>query len=122
METQTRIQKLIPGFKFNLGFSGKYFHHGTYEENLGDDLILGKDLILIVFNNTISSIIFANIFNIFLFTVEHIQNFTWFSHMWNHQQPHLYQNQTLLETDMYLNKKFATVRNFKYNLTQKFKN
>ncbi|XP_065215137.1 bifunctional heparan sulfate N-deacetylase/N-sulfotransferase [Planococcus citri] len=78
LETQERIQKLVPGFKFNLGFSGKYFHHGTTEENLGDDLIL-----------------------------EHIQNFTWFSHMWNHQQPHLYQNQTQLESDMVLNKKFA---------------
>lgn len=41
---------------------------------------------------------------------EHVKNFTWFSHMWNHQQPHLYHNQTLLETDMYLNKKFAKVR------------
>lgn len=34
---------MVPGFKFNLGYSGKYFHHGTEEENLGDDLILGKD-------------------------------------------------------------------------------
>lgn len=33
---------MVPGFKFNLGFSGKYFHHGTAEENLGDDLLLGK--------------------------------------------------------------------------------
>lgn len=78
LETQERVQKLVPGFKFNLGFSGKYFHHGTSEENLGDDLLL-----------------------------EHVKNFTWFSHMWNHQQPHLYHNQTLLEADMYLNKKFA---------------
>lgn len=39
--TQQRIQELVPGFKFNLGFSGKYFHHGTVEENLGDDMLLG---------------------------------------------------------------------------------
>lgn len=38
--TQQRIQALVPGFKFNLGFSGKYFHHGTSEENLGDDMLL----------------------------------------------------------------------------------
>jgi heparan sulfate N-deacetylase/N-sulfotransferase NDST2 len=40
LATQQRIQALVPGFKFNLGFSGKYFHHGTAEENLGDDMIL----------------------------------------------------------------------------------
>lgn len=42
LKTQERIQKMVPGFKFNLGFSGKYFHHGTTEENLGDDMLLGK--------------------------------------------------------------------------------
>lgn len=40
LATQQRIQSLVPGFKFNLGFSGKYFHHGTAEENLGDDMLL----------------------------------------------------------------------------------
>jgi len=42
LTTQQRIQQLVPGFRFNLGFSGKYFHHGTSEENLGDDMLLGK--------------------------------------------------------------------------------
>jgi hypothetical protein len=42
LATQKRIQQLVPGFRFNLGFSGKYFHHGTSEENLGDDMLLGK--------------------------------------------------------------------------------
>lgn len=37
---QFLIQSLVPGFKFNLGFSGKYFHHGIAEENLGDDMLL----------------------------------------------------------------------------------
>jgi len=36
------MRALVPGFKFNLGFSGKYFHAGNEEENFGDDLILGK--------------------------------------------------------------------------------
>lgn len=40
LATQQRVQALVPGFKFNLGFSGKYFHHGTAEENLGDDMLL----------------------------------------------------------------------------------
>ncbi|XP_075233561.1 N-deacetylase and N-sulfotransferase sfl [Lycorma delicatula] len=78
LQTQERIQQMVPGFKFNLGFSGKYFHHGTAEENLGDDMIL-----------------------------ENVHKFIWFSHMWNHQQPHLYENQTQLEADMSLNRKFA---------------
>lgn len=82
LETQERMQKMIPGFKFNLGFSGKYFHHGTPEENAGDDMIL-----------------------------ENVHKFSWFSHMWNHQQPHLYENQTLLEIEMTLNRNFARAHN-----------
>ncbi|PSN31955.1 Bifunctional heparan sulfate N-deacetylase/N-sulfotransferase, partial [Blattella germanica] len=78
LATQQRIQQLVPGFRFNLGFSGKYFHHGTAEENQGDDMLL-----------------------------ENAGNFMWFSHMWNHQQPHLYDNLTQLEMDMTLNREFA---------------
>lgn len=78
LATQNRLLKMVPGFKFNLGFSGKYFHHGSYEENLGDDFIL-----------------------------ENVDKFMWFSHMWNHQQPHLYDNITQLQGDMLLNKQFA---------------
>lgn len=78
LATQHRLLKMVPGFKFNLGFSGKYFHHGSYEENLGDDFIL-----------------------------ENVDKFMWFSHMWNHQQPHLYDNITQLQGDMLLNKQFA---------------
>uniref|UniRef100_A0A7R9PPV4 [heparan sulfate]-glucosamine N-sulfotransferase n=1 Tax=Timema genevievae TaxID=629358 RepID=A0A7R9PPV4_TIMGE len=78
LATQKRIQQVMPGFRFNLGFSGKYFHHGLPEENLGDDMLL-----------------------------ENAGSFMWFSHMWNHQQPHLYDNVTLLEMEMVLNKQFA---------------
>lgn len=42
LDTQERIQAMVPGFKFNLGFSGKYFHHGNPEENHGDDMLLSK--------------------------------------------------------------------------------
>ena len=76
--TQERIRSMVPGFKFNLGFSGKYFHHGNDGEDEGDDLIL-----------------------------KNVDKFMWFSHMWNHQQPHLYDNLTLLTEDMLLNKNFA---------------
>ncbi|EEB17253.1 heparan sulfate N-deacetylase/N-sulfotransferase, putative [Pediculus humanus corporis] len=78
LKTQQRIQEMISGFKLNLGFSGKYFHHGTTEENLGDDMLL-----------------------------ENADKFMWFSHMWNHLQPHLYDNLTQLEVDMILNRNFA---------------
>lgn len=78
LATQQRIQTMVPGFRFNLGFSGKYYQHGDAEEDKGDDLIL-----------------------------ENIDKFSWFSHMWNHQQPHLYENESQLIADMILNKNFA---------------
>ena len=40
---------------------------------------------------------------------ENAGSFMWFSHMWNHQQPHLYDNLTQLEMDMSLNREFAKV-------------
>lgn len=47
---------------------------------------------------------------IFSFT-ENAREFTWFGHMWSHQQPHLYENISLLEADMLLNRNFALVQN-----------
>lgn len=79
--TQNKISHLVPGFRFNLGFSGKYYHHGTREENLGDDMLL-----------------------------ENVGEFNWFSHMFNHQQPHLYDNISALVADMMLNKDFADTK------------
>ncbi|XP_013416453.1 bifunctional heparan sulfate N-deacetylase/N-sulfotransferase isoform X1 [Lingula anatina] len=78
---QERWQKQIPNFHFNLGFSAKYFHHGTPEEDLGDDRLL-----------------------------EHKSKFWWFDHMWQHTQPHKYSNQSHLEADMAKNCKFAQER------------
>ncbi|XP_037813495.1 LOW QUALITY PROTEIN: bifunctional heparan sulfate N-deacetylase/N-sulfotransferase, partial [Lucilia sericata] len=80
--TQKIIAGMVPGFRFNLGFSGKYYHHGTREENLGDDFLL-----------------------------QNVQEFNWFSHMWKHQQPHLYDNVTLLMSEMQLNHAFAVEHN-----------
>ncbi|XP_046892157.1 bifunctional heparan sulfate N-deacetylase/N-sulfotransferase 1-like [Hypomesus transpacificus] len=78
LETQRELRDHVPNFTFNLGFSGKFFHAGTEEEDLGDDLLLsyGKE-------------------------------FWWFPHMWSHMQPHLFHNQTVLAEQMLLNKKFA---------------
>lgn len=84
--TQQRIESIVPGFKFNLGFSGKYFHHGNREENLGDDMLL-----------------------------RNVKHFNWFSHMWNHQQPHLYDNLTTLISEMQLNKEFARAKGIPTN-------
>ena len=41
LSTQSEIRKVVPGFTFNLGFSGKYYRSGSIEENAGDDLIIG---------------------------------------------------------------------------------
>lgn len=40
LASQAALQRLVPGFRFNLGFSAKYFHHGTTLENSGDDALL----------------------------------------------------------------------------------
>lgn len=45
--------------------------------------------------------------NSYTFQLHQPCRFTWFSHMWNHQQPHLYENVTHLQLDMALNKQFA---------------
>lgn len=39
--------------------------------------------------------------------LSHAHEFWWFCHMWSHSQPHLYDNVTLLETEMRLNREFA---------------
>lgn len=39
---QSRIRQMIPGFRFNLGFSGRHFHRGYPAESKGEDLLLCK--------------------------------------------------------------------------------
>lgn len=78
LASQAALQRLVPGFRFNLGYSAKYYHHGTTLENRGDDALLRNR-----------------------------EYFNWFCHMWNHQQPHLYNNVSHLESEMMLNKQFA---------------
>ncbi|KAM6986631.1 bifunctional heparan sulfate N-deacetylase/N-sulfotransferase 1b [Aplochiton taeniatus] len=78
LETQNELRTSVPNFTFNLGFSGKFFHTGTDEEDLGDDLLISLS-----------------------------KEFWWFPHMWSHMQPHLFHNKSVLAEQMLLNKKFA---------------
>ncbi|XP_040098349.1 bifunctional heparan sulfate N-deacetylase/N-sulfotransferase 2 isoform X2 [Oryx dammah] len=78
LTTQNKLRTLVPNFTFNLGFSGKFYHTGTEEEDAGDDMLL-----------------------------EHRREFWWFPHMWSHTQPHLFHNRSVLADQMRLNKQFA---------------
>ena len=73
---------MVPGFRYNLGFSGKTFLAGTEEEDEGDlALVAARD------------------------------SFWWFPHMWKHIQPHRFDNVSELLHRMQLNKKFAESHN-----------
>ncbi|XP_053317415.1 bifunctional heparan sulfate N-deacetylase/N-sulfotransferase 4-like [Spea bombifrons] len=78
LETQQLLRTQVANFTFNLGFSGKFYHTGTIEEDEGDDLLLRS-----------------------------VDEFWWFPHMWSHMQPHLFHNESSLVEQMILNKKFA---------------
>ncbi|KAB0344904.1 hypothetical protein FD755_019929, partial [Muntiacus reevesi] len=80
LDTQNLLRAQITNFTFNLGFSGKFYHTGTEEEDEGDDRLLGS-----------------------------VDEFWWFPHMWSHMQPHLFHNESSLVEQMILNKKFALV-------------
>uniref|UniRef100_A0A672RTX5 Bifunctional heparan sulfate N-deacetylase/N-sulfotransferase 1 n=1 Tax=Sinocyclocheilus grahami TaxID=75366 RepID=A0A672RTX5_SINGR len=85
LETQNELRTHVPNFTFNLGFSGKFFHAGTDEEDLGDDLLLSYS-----------------------------KEFWWFPHMWSHMQPHLFHNQSVLAEQMLLNRNLFRSQPFIY--------
>ncbi|XP_066488282.1 bifunctional heparan sulfate N-deacetylase/N-sulfotransferase 4 [Tiliqua scincoides] len=78
LETQILLRTQVANFTFNLGFSGKFYHTGTREEDEGDALLLSS-----------------------------VDEFWWFPHMWSHMQPHLFHNESSLVEQMILNKEFA---------------
>ncbi|NWR46494.1 NDST4 sulfotransferase, partial [Regulus satrapa] len=78
LETQNLLRSQVANFTFNLGFSGKFYHTGTEEEDEGDDLLLRS-----------------------------VDEFWWFPHMWSHMQPHLFHNESSLVEQMIHNKEFA---------------
>ncbi|XP_044537174.1 bifunctional heparan sulfate N-deacetylase/N-sulfotransferase 4 [Gracilinanus agilis] len=87
LETQNLLRTQVANFTFNLGFSGKFYHTGTEEEDEGDDLLLGS-----------------------------VDEFWWFPHMWSHMQPHLFHNESSLVEQMILNKEFALEHGIPINL------
>ena len=76
------MQRLVTGFQYNLGFSGKYYKAGTEEEGAADEALVAA-----------------------------AANFWWFPHMWKHIQPHRFDNVSELLHRMQLNKKFAESHN-----------
>jgi len=75
---QEKLAELVPGFRYNMGFSGKYFLSGSEEEDKGDrELVMNRE------------------------------KFWWFPHMWKHYQPHRFSNVSDLVYRMNLNKEFA---------------
>ncbi|XP_031231231.1 bifunctional heparan sulfate N-deacetylase/N-sulfotransferase 4 isoform X2 [Mastomys coucha] len=87
LETQNLLRTQVANFTFNLGFSGKFYHTGTEEEDEGDDLLLRS-----------------------------VDEFWWFPHMWSHMQPHLFHNESSLVEQMILNKEFALEHGIPINL------
>uniref|UniRef100_A0ABK0LSY7 [heparan sulfate]-glucosamine N-sulfotransferase n=1 Tax=Rattus norvegicus TaxID=10116 RepID=A0ABK0LSY7_RAT len=87
LETQNLLRTQVANFTFNLGFSGKFYHTGTEEEDAGDDLLLRS-----------------------------VDEFWWFPHMWSHMQPHLFHNESSLVEQMILNKEFALEHGIPINL------
>ena len=81
ISVQEKLQEWVPGFHFNLGFSGGYFLHGNDEEDEGDwELVKNAD------------------------------KFWWFSHMWLHQKAHTRNTLEEMVEDLKKNLEFAKVR------------
>ncbi|KAM9329093.1 bifunctional heparan sulfate N-deacetylase/N-sulfotransferase 4 [Gastrophryne carolinensis] len=87
LDIQKLLRTQVANFTFNLGFSGKFYHTGTIEEDKGDDLLLAS-----------------------------VNEFWWFPHMWSHMQPHLFHNESSLVEQMILNKEFAQVHGIPTNM------
>ncbi|KAF2355048.1 Heparan sulfate-N-deacetylase [Trinorchestia longiramus] len=82
LESQERLREWVPGFTFNLGFSGYYFLSGNAAENLGDKALVGN-----------------------------ASYFWWFGHMWKHTQPHKLDGLDEVKAPMLLNRHFAKTFN-----------
>lgn len=79
IDTQGRFSHLIDGgFKFNLGFSGKYFKHGDHIENAGDEYLISR-----------------------------ADRFDWFCHTWSHSKAHLMNDTNAIEMELRKNIRFA---------------
>lgn len=80
ISVQNKIRERVPGFHFNLGFSGGHFLAGNEKEDEGDQEL-----------------------------IKNADKFWWFSHMWLHQQPHDRKTLELMVEDLKKNLDFAKV-------------
>lgn len=86
VSVQAKLQEHVPGFHFNLGYSGGMFLSGNDEEDEGDwELIKNAD------------------------------KFWWFSHMWLHRQPHKSNTLDQIVEDLKTNLEFAREHNIPVN-------
>ena len=44
LSTQKYLQSIMEGFRFNLGFSGRFYLHGNVEEDAGDKKLIGTQV------------------------------------------------------------------------------
>lgn len=84
IKTQDWLASKIPGFRFNLGFSGGFYQRGTPDEQLGDRCLVGN-----------------------------ASRFQWFDHMLTHMQPHKFDSVASLVEQMERNRQFAVDHNLK---------
>ena len=60
--SQEKIRKIVPGFKWVLGFSGGSFQTGNPEEAKGDQRMIGETSSYLKFENWINEISYAFIY------------------------------------------------------------
>ena len=73
----------MPGFKFNLGFSGYHYLRGNEEEDKGDNEL-----------------------------IKNAKKFWWFSHMWTHRKAHQIKTPQELKDELMMNLDFAKVTSY----------
>ena len=86
LDAQKKLRQKVPGFRFNMGFSGAFFLDGDDEEDEGDWAL-----------------------------IKNAHSFWWFSHMWGHMKPHEIKALNDLVYDMKINWEFAKVVKIKRN-------
>lgn len=108
--------QLIENISHQQASCSKIYKYETLKESWDVILFITIQIWIIVIIMPLNQAIIFQLFKYFVYYPiiaflfsENVEKFTWFSHMWNHQQPHLYENQTQLEFDMTLNRNFAKV-------------
>ena len=87
VESQNLLQEVIPGFKYNLGYCGAFFQTGNELTKRGDQML-----------------------------VDLAPEFTWFGHIWSHNQPHKLTEDSLIDL-MHKDLDFSTRHNLSISTT-----